>query len=171
ISATADSLAPEIETFLSAEPRVIFQSDWSRGGDAIIADRSIRKPEDLKGKRIAFLPASPSHTLLLHVLDTAKLNYRDLQLVETTSARDAATLFKNGKVDAAVVWSPDDEDCESGARRCVKSVAGSRIYTIHCDRTDRKSVARKLAQNAREKELRGRIPDSPSGHGKTSCTF
>lgn len=129
ISATADSLAPEIETFLSEEPRVIFQSDWSRGGDAIIVDRSIHMPEELKGKRVAFLPASPSHTLLLHVLDTAKLNYRDLQLVETTSARDAATLFKNGKVDAAVVWSPDDEDCESGARRCVKSVAGSRILS------------------------------------------
>ncbi|MGB4899375.1 MAG: OmpA family protein, partial [Saprospiraceae bacterium] len=36
------------------------------------------------------------------------------------SAIDAAQVFKSGQVDAAVVWSPDDQ-------ACLKSVAGSKI--------------------------------------------
>ena len=50
----------------------------------------------------------------------AGLSVMDVEVVEVPSAIDAAASFKAGKVDAAVVWSPDDADC-------VKKVSGSKI--------------------------------------------
>ena len=54
------------------------------------------------------------------MLEAGGLTPKDVQIVEAPSAIDAAAYFKAGKVDVAVVWSPDDEDC-------VKSVKGSKI--------------------------------------------
>ena len=34
------------------DPVVVFQADWSRGGDAIVARRGITQASDLKGKRL-----------------------------------------------------------------------------------------------------------------------
>jgi NitT/TauT family transport system substrate-binding protein len=39
------------------------------------------------------------------------MTYKDVELIEVPSAVNAAEMFRAGKVDAAVVWSPDDEDC------------------------------------------------------------
>jgi NitT/TauT family transport system substrate-binding protein len=39
------------------------------------------------------------------------MTYKDVQLVEVASAVNAAEMFRAGKVEAAVVWSPDDADC------------------------------------------------------------
>lgn len=100
--------------------KFLFQADWSRGGDAIVTKGNIPSVGGLTGKKIAVAPATPSHTFLLWMLDMAGLSYMDVELVEVPSAIDAAASFKAGKVDAAVVWSPDDADC-------VAKVAGSKI--------------------------------------------
>jgi NitT/TauT family transport system substrate-binding protein len=100
--------------------KFLFQADWSRGGDAIVAKGDIKAVGNLMGKKIAVAPATPSHTFLLWMLDMAGLSYMDVEIVEVPSAIDAAASFKAGKVDAAVVWSPDDADC-------VAKVSGSKI--------------------------------------------
>ncbi|MGK0388588.1 MAG: NitT/TauT family transport system substrate-binding protein [Maribacter sp.] len=105
---------------LPGEPQVVFQADWSRGGDAIVTRRGIKNVAELKGKKIAVAPLTPSHTFLIWLLDAGNLQPSDVTIIEVPSAIDAAAAFKSKKVDAAVVWSPDDVDC-------VESVPGSRI--------------------------------------------
>lgn len=117
--ATVDAFPTEAGQ-LPGEPQIVFQADWSRGGDAIVTRRGIRTVSDLKGKKIAVAPMTPSHTFLIWLLDAGNLSTRDVQIVEVPSAIDAAAAFKSNDVDAAVVWSPDDEDC-------VNSVPGSRV--------------------------------------------
>lgn len=117
---TADSFPTEVDALKQYDPKIFFQSDWSRGGDAIVARRGIQSVADLKGKKVAVAFGTPSHTFLLWMLEAGDLKYSDIQVIQAPSAIDAAAYFKAGKVDAAVVWSPDDEDC-------VKSVQGSAI--------------------------------------------
>ncbi|MBK7609506.1 MAG: hypothetical protein IPI18_21075 [Saprospiraceae bacterium] len=54
------------------------------------------------------------------MLEAANLKATDVDIIKQASAIDAAQVFKSGQVDAAVVWSPDDQ-------ACLKSVAGSKI--------------------------------------------
>jgi NitT/TauT family transport system substrate-binding protein len=70
-------------------------------------DASIKTVADLKGKRLACAEATPSHFFALYVLTQGGLTNRDVSWVFTSSAVDAANVFKAGKVDAAVSWSPD----------------------------------------------------------------
>ena len=118
---TADSFPIEAASMAEYSPQILFQSDWSRKGDAIVVTRGINTVADLKGKRVAFLPGSPSHTFLLWTLEAGGLDYTDIIPVTAPSAPDAASYFKAGKVDAAVVWSPDDEDA-------VQSVKGAKVF-------------------------------------------
>lgn len=118
--ATIDAFPTEVEALSAYEPKVVFQADWSRGGDAIVSRRGINTVADLKGKKIAVAELTPSHSFLLWMLKAGGLSINDVQLVKQASAIDAAAAFKAKQVDAAVVWSPDDEDC-------VTSVPGARI--------------------------------------------
>lgn len=118
--ATIDALPTEIQGLASYNPKVVFQADWSRGGDAIVAKAGIKTTNDLIGKKIAVAFGTPSHTFLLYALDAGSLNYNDVEVIEVANAIDAAAEFKAGKVDAAVVWSPDDADC-------VDKVAGASV--------------------------------------------
>ncbi len=117
--ATIDAFPTE-SGLLPGNPQVVFQADWSRGGDAIVTRRGIKNVSDLKGKKIAVGELSPSHSFLIWLLDAGNLKTSDVELVKLASAIDAAAAFKAGEVDAAVVWSPDDQDC-------VESVPGSRV--------------------------------------------
>ena len=118
--ATIDAFTTEVASLKEFEPQVIFQADWSRGGDAVVVKRGINSVAELKGKKVAFAEMTPSHTFLLWLLDAGNLKYSDIKPVKVASAIDAADLFKKGKVDAAVVWSPDDADC-------VAKVSGAKI--------------------------------------------
>ena len=65
---TIDALSTEIGGLANYDPVVVFQSDWSRGGDAIVARRGINSVSDLRGKKIAVAEMSPSHSFLLWML-------------------------------------------------------------------------------------------------------
>jgi len=107
IWSTVDAYALEYGGLEKLRPKAIMQYDWSRGGDAIAVDASIKSVADLKGKRLACAEATPSHFFALYVLTQGGLTNRDVNWVFTSSAVDAANVFKAGKVDAAVSWSPD----------------------------------------------------------------
>jgi len=118
--ATIDAFPTEVAGLSQYQPQVVFQADWSRGGDAIVAARGINKVSDLRGKKIAVAPMTPSHSFLIWLLEASDMTTKDVQLVEVPSAIDAADSFKSNTVDAAVVWSPDDADC-------VSKVAGAKV--------------------------------------------
>lgn len=117
---TIDCFAIESEALKDFEPVVLFQVDWSRGGDAIVVRRGINNVNDLRGKTIALAPMTPSNTFLVWLLESSNLTYSDVNIVEVANAIDAAQMFKDGKVDACVCWSPDDQDC-------VAQVPGSKV--------------------------------------------
>lgn len=118
--ATIDAFPTEVNGLSDFDPVVVFQADWSRGGDAIVARRGITKVADLKGKKIAVAEMTPSHSFLLWLLDAGGLSANDVEIVPQANAIDAAEVFKSQRVDAAVVWSPDDI-------LATKAVPGSRI--------------------------------------------
>ena len=113
---TADVLPIEAPSMVSFGMKVFMQIDWSRGGDVIVVRPGINKVSDLKGKNIAFAPGTPSQTLIVKAIETGEVAYSDLNIKKMASAGDAATAFKAGDVDAAVVWSPDDQDCISAIK-------------------------------------------------------
>jgi len=102
------------------KPKAFMQVDWSRGGDAVIVKRGINTANDLKGKRIAVAVPSPAQTLLNNTLEAAGLKYTDVTIVKTSDNLKAAELFRSNDVDAAVVWSPDDQ-------LAVADVPGSKV--------------------------------------------
>jgi len=120
---TVDALPTELgsgSTLLSYNPKLLFQAVWSRGGDAIVVRKGIGNVSDLKGKTIAVAQGTASHTFLIDILKTNSLGTGDVSIQYVPSAIDAANMFKQQAVDAAVVWSPDDVDC-------VNQVTGSKI--------------------------------------------
>ncbi|MCB0516841.1 MAG: phosphate ABC transporter substrate-binding/OmpA family protein [Chitinophagales bacterium] len=118
--ATVDAFPTEVAGLKDYDPQIVFQADWSRGGDAVVVRRGINSVADLKGKTIAVAPMTPSHTFLLWLLDAGDLSIKDVKIKEVPNAIDAATAFKSNQVDAAVVWSPDDD-------ACVRAVIGSKV--------------------------------------------
>ncbi|MBC7774695.1 MAG: ABC transporter substrate-binding protein, partial [Phycisphaerae bacterium] len=117
---TVDALPTEMSALQDFDPRIVFQADWSRGGDAIVVRRGITSIADLKGKKVAVAELTPSHSFLIWLLEAAGMKTSDIEIVKQPSAIDAAQVFKSQQVDAAVVWSPDDE-------LCIQSVPGSKI--------------------------------------------
>ena len=104
---TVDAFALEYGGLSKLNPRAIVQYDWSRGGDAIAVDASIQSVADLRGKKLACAQETPSHYFALYMLTQGGLSNRDVNWVFTDSAVEAANVFKAGKVEAAVSWSPD----------------------------------------------------------------
>ena len=118
--ATIDAFPTEVDGLKAYDPVVVFQADWSRGGDAIIARRGISKVADLKGKTIAVAEMTPSHSFLIWLMEAGGLSVKDVKILGQADAVDAAKVFRAGRSDAAVVWSPDDI-------LSLKAVPGSRV--------------------------------------------
>lgn len=94
----------------------------SRGADALVVNSTIKTVADLKGKKVAYALGTASNTLLINILETAGLDAKDIEFSKVENGIDAASAFKSGSVDAALVWSPDDEDC-------LKAIKGSKILS------------------------------------------
>ncbi len=111
---TVDSWAREASMLAETDQKAkaILMQDWSRGGDGVVSLASIKSIEDLKGKRIATTQFTPSHFLLLYLLNQSGLVSEDKSEIEkkivfTQDAPAAAAMFKTKDVDAAVTWEPD----------------------------------------------------------------
>jgi len=94
--------------------------NFSRGADALVVNKNINTVSDLKNKKIAFAEGTASHTLLINVLETSGIDPKEIQMVKVGSGLEAADMYKANKVDAAVVWSPDDADL-------VASIPGTKV--------------------------------------------
>ncbi len=130
---TVDSWAREASTLAeqNIKAKAILQEDWSRGGDGIVALKSIKSIEDLKGKRIATTRYTPSHWLLLYMLHQSGLTAEEKKKIESSllyfnEAPLAAAAFRSGKVDAAVTWEPD----LSGAVKAREADAHLLVSTV-----------------------------------------
>ena len=129
---TADAypLYTSIPDVMEFNPRAFIQTDWSRGGDAIIAKRGINSINDLRGKKIALAVPAPAQTMLITALESAGMTIDDVDVVKTTDNIAAAELFQSNDIDAAVVWSPFDIEATSkvpGSKILMTTVEQSHI--------------------------------------------
>jgi outer membrane protein OmpA-like peptidoglycan-associated protein len=97
----------------SIDARAVLQIDWSRGGDACVASKEIRKVEDLLGRKAATLLFSPDHTVFEFMITNSQLTPEQVTEVrkatqfspdDFTFARD---LFIKSRIDVACLWEPD----------------------------------------------------------------
>jgi NitT/TauT family transport system substrate-binding protein len=126
---TVDSYAQEYPQLASLNPVCIMQYDWSRGGDAIAVGPGIDQASDLRGKKISVAENTPSHFFMLYVLSQAGLTQNDVHPVFTSSAIEAAQVFKAGKTDACVSWDPD-------VYQAAKARQGGKILTSSREATN-----------------------------------
>jgi NitT/TauT family transport system substrate-binding protein len=91
---------------MSRDPsiKVVFQGDYSNGSDGIIG-RNIKKPEDLKGQKVAREEILFEELLLRKYLEKMGLSPDDVSRINLTAA-DAAAAFTAGKVNVAITFEP-----------------------------------------------------------------
>ena len=85
--------------------KVVMPIDYSNGGDAIVADGSITKVADFKGKKIGYNPLSPSDFLLSYALKTVNLSEKDITPVSMTPEAVPAAMA-SGQLPIGVTYEP-----------------------------------------------------------------
>ncbi|MBN2355130.1 ABC transporter substrate-binding protein, partial [candidate division KSB1 bacterium] len=105
---TVDSYPIGLQELLSFKPRIFYLTDKSQGADVIIASARVRSISDLAGRKVGFVPGTPSQWFLLNMLKAANMSMRDVQPIEFMEVPQAFKAFETGQLDAAVGWSPDD---------------------------------------------------------------
>jgi NitT/TauT family transport system substrate-binding protein len=85
--------------------KVVMPIDYSNGGDAIVADASIAKVADFKGKKIGYNPLSPSDFLLSYALKTVGLSEKDITPVSMTPEAVPAAMA-SGQMPIGVTYEP-----------------------------------------------------------------
>lgn len=145
IYCTADALPVEMsEGSEMSEARFFNISNWSRGADAIVVNKNIQTVGNLIGKVVACSEGTASHTLLLNTLETNGIGYDKVNMGSNIdpnkvnvkvvgSGLDAAAIFKAGQCDAAVVFSPDDQDIVASVNGAKVLVSTKQASSIICD--------------------------------------
>ena len=85
--------------------KVVMPLDYSVGGDAIVSSAAIHSVKELKGRKVAFQPASPSDFLLAYALAQSGLSQKDIRAVNSTPEQVVAVMA-TGAVDAGVTYEP-----------------------------------------------------------------
>jgi NitT/TauT family transport system substrate-binding protein len=85
--------------------KVVMPVDYSVGGDAIIGVSTIHSVRDLKGRKVAFMAASPSDFLLGYALAREGLSEKDVSPVNTTP-EGVVGIMAGGATDAGVTYEP-----------------------------------------------------------------
>lgn len=86
-------------------------TNYSNGGDGIIATADIRSVEDLVGKKIAVPRFSEAQTLVEWLITNSSLSKSEMNsirknIVYFETADETAKAFFSGSVDAAATWEP-----------------------------------------------------------------
>jgi NitT/TauT family transport system substrate-binding protein len=95
-----------LEKAQGLDGKVFLVTDESAGADGIVVGSRIGSIADLRGKRVAFARATPSHYLLFKALEKAGMTPADIVQVQMDDPGVAGQAFLGGKVDAAVTWEP-----------------------------------------------------------------
>lgn len=85
--------------------KVVMPIDYSNGGDAIVADGSIKSVKDFKGKKIGYNPLSPSDFLLSYSLKVNGMTEKDISPVSMTPEAVPAAMA-SGQLPIGVTYEP-----------------------------------------------------------------
>ena len=118
--ATCGEFSIEAGALAADEIKIYAQYDKSFGGDALVVREGINSVSDLRGKKIALAPGSPSHGLFLNLIKISGYTQGEFDIIEAADGLEAADFFRKEQVDAAFVWSPDDA-------KLPRDVAGAKV--------------------------------------------
>ncbi len=85
--------------------KVVMPIDYSNGGDAIVADATIKSVKDFKGKKVGYNPLSPSDFLLSYALKINGLSEKDISPVSMTPEAVPAAMA-SGQLPIGVTYEP-----------------------------------------------------------------
>lgn len=138
INATACIVDAHVHTSKHiTDAKVVLKLDVSLGADGIVATKEIQSLKDLRDRPVSYVQHEPPHFLLLALCKKHGLSLEDFTgLKGVGSAKEAAQLFINNQVDAAVTWEPylswaADFDGRGKFLESSKDVAGE-IVDILC---------------------------------------
>jgi NitT/TauT family transport system substrate-binding protein len=117
--------------------KVVMPVDYSVGGDAILAAVQIHSVKDLKGRKVAFMAASPSDFLLGYALAKDGLSLKDITAVNTTP-EGVVGIMAGGAVDVGVTYEPN-------VSVIAKSGGGKRFHVLLSSRDARGMITDVLA--------------------------
>lgn len=86
--------------------KVVMPIDYSNGGDAVLADKSINKMTDLKGKKVAYSPLSPSDFLISYALKVNGMSIKDIQPINMAPEAVLSAMASKA-VPAGVTYEPN----------------------------------------------------------------
>jgi NitT/TauT family transport system substrate-binding protein len=109
--------------------KVVMPVDYSVGGDAILAGAKVQSVKDLRGRKVAFMAASPSDFLLGYALAKDGMSERDVQPVNTTP-EGVVGIMAGGSADVGVTYEPN-------VSVLVKSGGGKRFHVLMSSREAR----------------------------------
>jgi NitT/TauT family transport system substrate-binding protein len=89
--------------------KVVLANDNSAGNDGLVARKEIKSVKALKGKTVATELGTVDHFLLLQALAKNGMTEKDI-VFKNMTVPDAAAAFRQGKLDAAVIWQPSLND-------------------------------------------------------------
>jgi len=130
-------------------PVVFLQLTWS-AGDHLVGRAGFKKLDDLKGKKIALQEGGPHVGMLNDILQTARLEWKDIQVVwtkEVSGDKGPAELFrKDASIDACFAISPEMAELASAPAEggidsvgdgSKKSIKGAHVVvsTAHMSRS------------------------------------
>ena len=102
---------------------IIYEHDWSHGGDLFILHQSLSSLEQVKGGKIGvYTRSAPIRFFIKKVLDKAKININAVKLVEIANTYDLNQAFKKGKLAAIVSYDPE-------ASKAIKEKVGQLLFT------------------------------------------
>jgi NitT/TauT family transport system substrate-binding protein len=87
------------------EVKVVLFTDYSYGGDGIVARQGINSIAELKGKTVGVEVGTVGHFSLLKSLEKAGMEEKDITIV-SIPAWEIKESFLAGKIDAGVTWEP-----------------------------------------------------------------
>jgi NitT/TauT family transport system substrate-binding protein len=109
--------------------KVVMPVDYSVGGDAILATTQIQSIKDLRGKKVAFMAASPSDFLLGYALSKDGLSEKDISPVNATP-EGVVGIMAGGSVDVGVTYEPN-------VSVIARSAGGKRFHVLLSSRDAR----------------------------------
>jgi NitT/TauT family transport system substrate-binding protein len=128
--------------------KVVLPVDYSNGGDAIVAARPIARVTDLKGKKVAYSPLSPSDFLLGSALRANGMSRKDITPVHMTPEEVPAALAA-ATVAAGVTYQPN-------VGRILAGAAGKQFQIIYSSKDAPGLIADVLVFDARKIEQNGK---------------
>lgn len=102
--------------------KVVMPIDFSNGGDAIVADKSITSVNDFKGKKIGFNPLSPSDFLLAYALKSNGLSAKDIAPLNMTPEAIPGAMA-SGSLPIGVTYEPNVSQ--------ILGMPGSKFHVVY----------------------------------------